>query len=608
MLSKNRIAGFIAGVMTVAAVAVAAAQPWTAGAAPGDNDAAFVPTAPCRLFDTRPGDVNVGPRATPLGPSDTFVATVRGNNGNCSGIGPDAIGVAMNVTIVGPSSPSFLTVFPANLSEPPTASNLNWSGGEAAIPNKVDVSLSPDGKVAFFNRFGSVHVVADVVGYYSNASLKALAATSGTPGPQGQPGPQGPIGQTGPAGSTGPIGPAGAGFERIVIVTGAGTPTENGEALRSAVATVEAEPRSATDRWKIFVEPGDFDLGSSGLVIRPFTDLEGSGETATTIRCASCSLTFAPAIEIMQSVKTTISRLTVVAPKAITINSSTPVLVQDITTTGTFTNSGSFDTELDRVTIDGPLEQERRGSVTVRDSQISSYSGDGGSLTLIDSKVTSGGITSMNTLSSETEIAIVDSEVRGVGTSAVNVVDVSLMIDGSDLFSNAINQATLTSESTGAGPIETMVRHSYIESFDEAVDIRAHNARFEFTRVFAINEAIRMTPGDMASTLTLFNSRVDGRIAVRLNNSASSPSILRATDSTLTGIDDAIFLTDNTVAELTSSSVLGADTSNDGIIFGFGSLNAVDVFFSGPIDASIDPAICTPWTSPASTGFNCLTI
>ena len=134
----------------------------TAGTSSGERDV-FVPITPCRLFDTR-ASATVGPRNTPLGPADTMTQSVTGVNGNCT-LPLDAAGVAMNVTTVNGTAASFLTVWPADVTQP-LASSLNWVAGSPPTPNKVDVKLSAAGKINLFNNGGTVDVLADVVGYY----------------------------------------------------------------------------------------------------------------------------------------------------------------------------------------------------------------------------------------------------------------------------------------------------------------------------------------------------------------------------------------------------------------------------------------------------------
>lgn len=126
----------------------------------------FVAIDPCRLFDTRSNPTyNIGPRNTPLGATETYDQRVWGDNGECW-IPQDAVAVAMNVTIVNPTSSSYLTLFPPDASRP-NASNLNWQAGQAPTPNKVDVRIADDGWVSIYNNSGTVDVLADVVGYYS---------------------------------------------------------------------------------------------------------------------------------------------------------------------------------------------------------------------------------------------------------------------------------------------------------------------------------------------------------------------------------------------------------------------------------------------------------
>lgn len=171
-----------AGVATAVVLAVLctllATQAWSAGAAPGDSDSTFVPTAGCRLADTRAAPNTVGSRATPLGAGDVFEVTVHGANGDCTGalaIPADAVGVALNVTAVNATAQSNIRIYPANLAEVPTLSNLNVTAGAPPTPNKVDVKLSPDGKIRVYNFRGSVNIFIDVVGYYTDATLQELS-------------------------------------------------------------------------------------------------------------------------------------------------------------------------------------------------------------------------------------------------------------------------------------------------------------------------------------------------------------------------------------------------------------------------------------------------
>lgn len=149
-----------------------------ASAAPGPDEATFVPITPCRLADTRPLPDNVGPRNTPIGANETYVVQVTGTNGYCT-IPASATAVAMNVTAVAPTAGSYMTLFPGDVTHP-NASNLNYQAGSPATPNKVDVKLSADGKIGVYNLTGTVHFVADIVGYYTHQGLQDIVTDLAT--------------------------------------------------------------------------------------------------------------------------------------------------------------------------------------------------------------------------------------------------------------------------------------------------------------------------------------------------------------------------------------------------------------------------------------------
>ena len=80
-------------------------------------------------------------------------------------------------TFAQPTDASFLTLFPADVTQPLT-SNLNWVPGQAPTPNQVSVGLSGAGAIKVFNHAGTVHVIIDIVSYL----------TPGGSGPAGPPG------------------------------------------------------------------------------------------------------------------------------------------------------------------------------------------------------------------------------------------------------------------------------------------------------------------------------------------------------------------------------------------------------------------------------------
>ena len=130
-------------------------------AAPTTTGARFSPLSPSRILDTRAGN---GAPAAPLGPGAVLDLQVTGRGGvPASGVSA----VVLNVTVTQPSEGSVLTAFP--IGQPvPLASNLNFNAGQT-VPNLVVVKVGTGGRVGLYNAFGTVHVVADVAGWFSTA-------------------------------------------------------------------------------------------------------------------------------------------------------------------------------------------------------------------------------------------------------------------------------------------------------------------------------------------------------------------------------------------------------------------------------------------------------
>lgn len=124
----------------------------TAGGPVGSR---FRPLSPSRLFDTRGG--------APVGPGGVHRFDVTGVGGV-----PDAgvTAVAINVTAVNATANSYITVWPDDVGQP-NASNLNFPAG-GTVPNLVVMRVPVSGVIDFFNESGDVHLLADVVGYYTS--------------------------------------------------------------------------------------------------------------------------------------------------------------------------------------------------------------------------------------------------------------------------------------------------------------------------------------------------------------------------------------------------------------------------------------------------------
>ena len=67
----------------IVAASIGATQVAFGGGSGSSGASALVSMVPCRLMDTRPAPLNVGPRSTPIAGNSTHTADVWGTNGNC---------------------------------------------------------------------------------------------------------------------------------------------------------------------------------------------------------------------------------------------------------------------------------------------------------------------------------------------------------------------------------------------------------------------------------------------------------------------------------------------------------------------------------------------
>jgi hypothetical protein len=128
--------------------------------------AVYLAIEPCRLVDTRAGEFNVGPRSVPLGADETFTTAGWGANGDCA-LPSGTAALALNVTAVGATAPTFLTLFPAG-TDLPIASHLNPLPNAGPAPNAVNVTLDDTGQFSVYNFAGRVDVIIDVVGLFDD--------------------------------------------------------------------------------------------------------------------------------------------------------------------------------------------------------------------------------------------------------------------------------------------------------------------------------------------------------------------------------------------------------------------------------------------------------
>jgi hypothetical protein len=144
----------------IATAAVGFVAPVASGAALSASGAgAFTAVGPNRILDTR---ANLG-IAGHLGTTSKDLQ-VTGTGGVPSA---NVSAVVFNLTVTNPTTSSYVSVWPTGASRP-TASNINFYRGWTGA-NLVTVKTGTGGKVSFFNGAGTVDVIADVVGWYSDS-------------------------------------------------------------------------------------------------------------------------------------------------------------------------------------------------------------------------------------------------------------------------------------------------------------------------------------------------------------------------------------------------------------------------------------------------------
>jgi hypothetical protein len=121
----------------------------------------YNPLVPARLLDTRSG---LG-GATTVGAGRTVSLQVTGR-GNVPSTGVSA--VILNVTATNPTASSYVTAWPDDAARP-LASNVNFLAGQT-VPNRVVVKVGTGGKVDLYNFSGTVDLVVDVSGWFTDAT------------------------------------------------------------------------------------------------------------------------------------------------------------------------------------------------------------------------------------------------------------------------------------------------------------------------------------------------------------------------------------------------------------------------------------------------------
>ncbi len=147
------------------------AQPVALGSL--SSDLVYTPVTPCRIMDTRKAGVKSGILAASsqrgfIGWGASFAD--QGGTASTCGLpeNTDNAAIAVNFTIVSPTTGGYITAYPADAATAPLAATLNFNAGDVKGSNAI-LKLSQSGSADHFKIFSTstAHLVADVVGYYA---------------------------------------------------------------------------------------------------------------------------------------------------------------------------------------------------------------------------------------------------------------------------------------------------------------------------------------------------------------------------------------------------------------------------------------------------------
>lgn len=147
---------------------------WYDTGAPSTGAGLYTAVDPTRIVDTREYAGNpTSYGGQTLGPGQSLQVTVAGKGGVPSSGAEAAV---LNITAVDGTTGGYLEVFPTG-STPSSASLVDFKPGQAAANQDVAM-LSGSGQVTILNSVGSVDVLVDVVGWYTNGSSGATTGSA----------------------------------------------------------------------------------------------------------------------------------------------------------------------------------------------------------------------------------------------------------------------------------------------------------------------------------------------------------------------------------------------------------------------------------------------
>jgi Protein of unknown function (DUF1566) len=143
-----------------------------------NSDLVFTPVTPCRILDTRSATAGILVAGTTRGFSGWSQSSVglvaQGGSNTYCGIpaSTETAAIVVNFTSVSPQTGGYITAYPGDTTQP-LAATLNFNAGDIKGNNAV-LKLNQTNSGNHFNVYttSTMHLVGDVVGYYSKYSTR----------------------------------------------------------------------------------------------------------------------------------------------------------------------------------------------------------------------------------------------------------------------------------------------------------------------------------------------------------------------------------------------------------------------------------------------------
>jgi hypothetical protein len=152
-----RLRRHLTRILAVVGVATLTLGVQSASTAPASAPSTIVSVDPARILDTRE-PIGV-PVAASVGPDSSITVQVAG----VGGVPENATGVVLTLTAAEGTADTFITATPTG--QPRATTSVLNPGVSKAIANTITIGLGSDGRIDLYNKFGNVHLIADVTAY-----------------------------------------------------------------------------------------------------------------------------------------------------------------------------------------------------------------------------------------------------------------------------------------------------------------------------------------------------------------------------------------------------------------------------------------------------------